>query len=201
MFVRSPNLRRLDIMMYAMVVRRLKPGEPDSLGHWPAGMTKIWTARSEDDPDVIATWSLFELDEAGYEALRDDAECHAAAPSARRISAAAGVDENEASPAGRGRPPPGLLSFVQRDNANTREARARNPRQSIRSGPVGGWRFFPGGSRTIPAPACWTSHVLSAWMRPSGWRLAAGSSCSAGDRCCWLSADQSGAPAGSAVHP
>jgi hypothetical protein len=70
-------------MMYAMVVRRLKPGayehfrrawEPDSLGHWPAGMTKIWIARSEDDPDVIATWSLFELDEAGYEALRDDAE-------------------------------------------------------------------------------------------------------------------------------
>ena len=62
-------------MMYAMVVRRLKPGayerfrrawEPDSLEHWPAGMTKIWIARSEDDPDVIATWSLFELDEAGY---------------------------------------------------------------------------------------------------------------------------------------
>lgn len=70
-------------MMYAMVVRRLKPGayerfrrawEPDSLEHWPAGMTKIWIARSEDDPDVIATWSLFELDEAGYEALRDDPE-------------------------------------------------------------------------------------------------------------------------------
>jgi hypothetical protein len=31
-------------------------------------------ARSEDDPDVIATWSLFELDQAGYEALRDDPE-------------------------------------------------------------------------------------------------------------------------------
>ena len=26
MFVRSPNSRRLDVMMYAMVVRRLKPG-------------------------------------------------------------------------------------------------------------------------------------------------------------------------------
>ena len=70
-------------MMYGMVVRRLKPGayehfrrawEPDSLEHWPAGMTRIWIARSEDDPDVIATWSLFELDEAGYEALRDDPE-------------------------------------------------------------------------------------------------------------------------------
>ena len=47
MFVRSPNSRRLDIMMYAMVVRRLKPGayerfrrawEPDSLaGTGPRG--------------------------------------------------------------------------------------------------------------------------------------------------------------------
>jgi hypothetical protein len=37
-------------------------------------MTKIWIARGEDDPDVIATWSLFELDRAGYEALRDDPE-------------------------------------------------------------------------------------------------------------------------------
>ena len=70
-------------MMYAMVVRRLKPGayerfrrawEPDSPEHWPAGMTRIWIGRSEDDPDVIATWSLFELDETGYEALRDDPE-------------------------------------------------------------------------------------------------------------------------------
>ena len=70
-------------MMYAMVVRRLKPGayehfrrawEPDAPRHWPAGMTRIWIARSDDDPDVIATWSLFDLDEAGYEALRDDPE-------------------------------------------------------------------------------------------------------------------------------
>ena len=37
-------------------------------------MTKIWIARSEDDPDVIATWRLFELDQGGYEALRDDPE-------------------------------------------------------------------------------------------------------------------------------
>jgi len=70
-------------MMYAMVVRRLKPGayehfrrawEPDSPEHWPTGMTRIWIARSDDDPDVIATWSLFDVDEAGYEALRDDPE-------------------------------------------------------------------------------------------------------------------------------
>jgi hypothetical protein len=70
-------------MMYAMVVRRLKPGayedfrrawEPESPEAWPAGMSRIWIAQSDDDPDVIATWSLFELDEAGYEALRDDAE-------------------------------------------------------------------------------------------------------------------------------
>lgn len=37
-------------------------------------MTRTWIARSEDDPDVIATWSLFALDDAGYEALRDDRE-------------------------------------------------------------------------------------------------------------------------------
>jgi hypothetical protein len=70
-------------MMCAMVVRRLKPGayehfrrawEPDSSEHWPAGMTRIWIGRSDDDPDVIGTWSLFDLDEAGYEALRDDPE-------------------------------------------------------------------------------------------------------------------------------
>jgi hypothetical protein len=70
-------------MMFAMVLRRLKPGayedfrrawEYDSPEHWPAGMTRIWIARSDDDPDVIATWSLFKLDEAGYEALRDDPE-------------------------------------------------------------------------------------------------------------------------------
>jgi len=70
-------------MMYAMVVRRLKPGvyeefrrawEPDSVRYWPTGMKRIWIARSEDDPDVIATWSLFDLDDAGYEALREDPE-------------------------------------------------------------------------------------------------------------------------------
>jgi hypothetical protein len=70
-------------MMSAVVVRRLNPGvyegfrqawEPDSPEQWPAGMTKTWIARSEDDPDVIATWSLFDLDARGYEALRDDRE-------------------------------------------------------------------------------------------------------------------------------
>jgi hypothetical protein len=70
-------------MMCALVVRRLKPGaydhfrrawEPDAPHHWPAGMTRTWIARSEDDPDVIATWSLFDLDALAYEALRDDSE-------------------------------------------------------------------------------------------------------------------------------
>ena len=70
-------------MMCALVVRRLKPGayehfrrawEPDAPHHWPAGMTRTWIARSDDDPDVIATWSLFDLDAAAYEALRDDSE-------------------------------------------------------------------------------------------------------------------------------
>lgn len=70
-------------MFYAMVVRRLKPGsyesfrrawEPDTVEHWPKGMSRIWIARSDDDPDVIATWSLFDVDEAQYEAFRDDPE-------------------------------------------------------------------------------------------------------------------------------
>ena len=70
-------------MMCAIVVRRLKPDayayfrrawEPDSPEHWPPGMTRTWIARSDDDPDVIATWSLFDLDDAGYEALRDNAD-------------------------------------------------------------------------------------------------------------------------------
>jgi hypothetical protein len=74
-------------MMYAMVVRRLKPGtydefrrawEPDTSHDWPTGMTRIWIGRSDDDPDVIATWSLFEVDQTAYDALRDDPEWLAA---------------------------------------------------------------------------------------------------------------------------
>jgi len=68
-------------MMCAVVVRRLKPGaydsfraawEPLSDDEWPRGMTRLWIGRSEDDPDVVATWGLFELDPEGLEALRDD---------------------------------------------------------------------------------------------------------------------------------
>ena len=68
-------------MMCAVLVRRLKPGsyedfrkawEPLSDDEWPAGMTRLWIGRSEDDPDVVATWGLFDLDEAGLDALRDD---------------------------------------------------------------------------------------------------------------------------------
>jgi hypothetical protein len=68
-------------MMCAVVVRRLKPGsyedfrkawEPLSDDEWPAGMTRLWIGRSEDDPDVVATWGIFDVDEAGLDALRDD---------------------------------------------------------------------------------------------------------------------------------
>ena len=68
-------------MMCAVVVRRLTPGsyeefrrawEPLNDSEWPQGMTRLWIGRSEDDPDVVATWGLFELDEAGLEAMRDD---------------------------------------------------------------------------------------------------------------------------------
>ena len=68
-------------MMCAVVVRRLKPGsyeafrsawEPLSDSEWPRGMTRLWIGRSEDDPDIVATWSLFDLDPAGLDAMRDD---------------------------------------------------------------------------------------------------------------------------------
>ena len=68
-------------MMCAMVVRRLTPGSYDAFraaweplkdDQWPAGMTRLWIGRSEDDPDIVATWGLFDLDEAGLDAMRDD---------------------------------------------------------------------------------------------------------------------------------
>ena len=45
---------------------------PRGDGFGPAGMTRLWIGRSEDDPDVVATWGIFDLDEAGLDALRDD---------------------------------------------------------------------------------------------------------------------------------
>ena len=74
-------------MMCAVVVRRLKPGcyeqwrqawEPLRDDEWPRGMTRLWIGRGEDDPDVVASWSLFDLDEAGLESLRDDPDWIAA---------------------------------------------------------------------------------------------------------------------------
>ena len=41
-------------------------------------MTRLWIGRSEDDPDVVATWGLFELDQEGLDAMRDDPEWMAA---------------------------------------------------------------------------------------------------------------------------
>jgi hypothetical protein len=70
-----------DEMMCGLVVRRLKPGsyeefrrawEPLNDDEWPRGMTRLWIGRSDDDPDVVATWGVFELDADGLDALRDD---------------------------------------------------------------------------------------------------------------------------------
>ena len=35
-------------------------------------MTRLWIGRADDDPDVVATWGVFELDQEGLDALRDD---------------------------------------------------------------------------------------------------------------------------------
>jgi hypothetical protein len=87
-------------MMCAVVVRRLKPAsyeafreawEPLSDQEWPSGMTRLWIGRSEDDPDVVATWGLFELDEAGLDRMRDDPEWMAA--EARRMERMAPYEE------------------------------------------------------------------------------------------------------------
>jgi hypothetical protein len=68
-------------MMCAVVVRRLKPGsyedfrrawEPLNDSEWARGMTRLWIGSSEDDPDVVATWGLFDLDTASLDAMRDD---------------------------------------------------------------------------------------------------------------------------------
>jgi hypothetical protein len=68
-------------MMCAMTIRRLKPGsyeafraawQPLNDDEWPAGMTRLWIGQSEDDENVVATWGLFDLDEAGLDAMRDD---------------------------------------------------------------------------------------------------------------------------------
>jgi hypothetical protein len=47
-------------MMCAVVVRRLKPDSYEEF------------RRAWDDPDVVATWGLFDLDEFGLEDLRND---------------------------------------------------------------------------------------------------------------------------------
>jgi hypothetical protein len=73
--------RRFEEMMCGLVVRRLKPGsyeefrrawEPLSEDEWPRGMTRLWIGRADDDPDVVATWGVFELDQQGLDELRDD---------------------------------------------------------------------------------------------------------------------------------
>jgi hypothetical protein len=87
-------------MMCALVVRRLKPGtyesfrrawEPLSDDEWPRGMTRLWIGRAEDDADVVATWGLFDLDEAGLDELRDDPAWMAA--ESRRLERMAPYEE------------------------------------------------------------------------------------------------------------
>jgi hypothetical protein len=57
--------------------------EPLKDDEWPAGMTRLWIGRSEDDPDVVATWGLFDLDEAGLDCpLRAPVRSTNAAPCA-----------------------------------------------------------------------------------------------------------------------
>lgn len=79
-------------MMCGLVVRRLTPDsydafrrawEPESDDEWPRGMTRLWIGRADEDPDVVATWGLFELDAAGLDELRDDPDWMAA--EARRL--------------------------------------------------------------------------------------------------------------------
>ena len=87
-------------MMCGLVVRRLKPGsynefrqawEPEGDEEWPRGMTRLWIGRADEDPDVVATWGLFELDAEGLEALRDDPDWMAA--ESRRMQRMAAFQE------------------------------------------------------------------------------------------------------------
>ena len=70
-------------MMCALMVRRLKPGAYDEFRKswepqpWWPGLQRVWLARNDEEPDVVATWALLELhklDEAGVEAMRTDSE-------------------------------------------------------------------------------------------------------------------------------
>jgi hypothetical protein len=78
-----PTRRRDDAMMCALVVRRLKPGtyeafrrawEPAPGEPWHPGLVRTWMARSDDDPNVVATWTVLDLDLEGLDAARDDPE-------------------------------------------------------------------------------------------------------------------------------
>jgi hypothetical protein len=61
-----------------LAVRRLKPGTYEQFRaawqpqRWWPGLTRVWISRNSDDPDIVATWALLDLDESHYEAMRDD---------------------------------------------------------------------------------------------------------------------------------
>jgi hypothetical protein len=71
--------------MCAIVLRRLQPGtyeefrrawEPISPANWPAGFLRSWLARSDEDPNVVATFAMFDLDHGGLDQLRDSEWMH-----------------------------------------------------------------------------------------------------------------------------
>jgi hypothetical protein len=65
-------------MVFTVIVRRLVPGAYDDFRRawepvvWPQGMVRNWLARNDDDPDVVASITLLDLDQEGLEQLRDD---------------------------------------------------------------------------------------------------------------------------------
>jgi hypothetical protein len=68
-------------MMCALVVRRLKPESydafraawvPEGDDPWHPGLVKVYMARSDDDPDVVATWTLLDLGPDELDEARDD---------------------------------------------------------------------------------------------------------------------------------
>ena len=137
-------------MMCGLVVRRLTPDsydafrrawEPESDDEWPRGMTRLWIGRADEDPDVVATWGLFELDAAGLDELRDDPDLdgrRGPAPAANgRLPG--GADRLELLRGGRGGPsPPGDRGVLRRQPDHREDASDEERRHGVqRDDPVG----------------------------------------------------------------
>ena len=84
-------------MMCMLIVRRLKPGVYDEFREswkpeqWWPGLQRVWLARNDEEPDVVATWALLALDEEGVEAMRADPDWLAG--EARRMERMAEFEE------------------------------------------------------------------------------------------------------------